>query len=69
MGGGGFKLRRLAATHEVWSTLERMRWSVYRNVVVKSEWIMKHFSGVGSMRISKQLDLRRCYAKSIYKDH
>ncbi len=43
MGGGGFKPRRLAATHEVWSIVERMKWSVYRNVAVKSGWVMKHF--------------------------
>ena len=43
MGGVGFKPRRLVAIHEVWSIVERMRWSVYTNVVVKRGWIMKHF--------------------------
>ncbi len=43
MGGGAFKPRRLAAAHEVWSIVERMSWSLYRDVVVQSGWVMKHF--------------------------
>ena len=43
MGGRDFKPPRLAAAHEVWSIVERTSWSVYRDVAVKSGWVMRHF--------------------------